>query len=550
MNEHILHVGNVNRARDQLNPIRGLTIKRAVALIEEGQRGKYNDLQWLYRAMERRFPVLKALKARRTSSICELPIRVEASKSVPEGFSEEGAEIMAQAQAETVRAGLDKIENLGSAVHFLSLATFREFAHLEKRYDDAGDVVRLEPVDQWHWTRDGINGPWLYDADSTGSLANGVEIEPANFLIREVADPVDEIGLISFVRAALGQKDWDGWIETFGIPSIFALMPPDLDPDDAAEWQSIAEKIIGDSRGALPSGSDVKVVDASKDGVGPFERYLQRIDEQLVLAGTGGLLTMLTQAGSGTLAGAAHKETFDAIAAAEGCELSELLSELAVDILARRHPGQPVLADVVIASEDVVETRAYVENVVRLAGAQYRADPDDIAEQSGINVTDHFRPGDVSAERPAAVTGRDAADATADALAGAGEPSVAPPAPDGRAPGPRDPMANRHEAGHRRELPRVLSFAREVEADLAESTLDAVARAAAADLEPVADELRRLLAVDSDADLATGLLALRANLPAMLADLNREPAAVAPMADGLAAAAINGMAEAAQEVAA
>ena len=41
-------LASANRWRDSFNPLRGLTMARAVALMEDAQRGVMADLQWLY----------------------------------------------------------------------------------------------------------------------------------------------------------------------------------------------------------------------------------------------------------------------------------------------------------------------------------------------------------------------------------------------------------------------------------------------------------------------------------------------------------------------
>ena len=70
----LLPPGNPNfrKWRDQLNPLRGLTIKRAVTLLEQAQRGIMADYQWTCRLMERRFPDLSALISRRISALMEM----------------------------------------------------------------------------------------------------------------------------------------------------------------------------------------------------------------------------------------------------------------------------------------------------------------------------------------------------------------------------------------------------------------------------------------------------------------------------------------------
>ena len=42
--------------------------------------------------------------------------------------------------------------------------------------------------------------------------------------------PLDEIARIKYVRANLSQKDWDAFIELYGIPGWIVFMPPNTPP--------------------------------------------------------------------------------------------------------------------------------------------------------------------------------------------------------------------------------------------------------------------------------------------------------------------------------
>ena len=61
------HLAAVNAWRDNYNPLRALTISRAVALLESGERGAYAELQWTYRFVEMQDATLGALIERRAS---------------------------------------------------------------------------------------------------------------------------------------------------------------------------------------------------------------------------------------------------------------------------------------------------------------------------------------------------------------------------------------------------------------------------------------------------------------------------------------------------
>jgi hypothetical protein len=166
----VLHLRMVNAYRDQFNPLRGLTIRRAIQYLEDGERGAYADVQWLYRKIEKRDPTLKGLIERYEGGLLKLEweICTVDEDDLPKGCTPE----MAEKQAEALRAAYDRIDNLQQALQFLILADFRGYSHLEKHREDGG-VFHLEPVDQWYWVRDGINGAWQYNQKAVGERRVG-----------------------------------------------------------------------------------------------------------------------------------------------------------------------------------------------------------------------------------------------------------------------------------------------------------------------------------------------------------------------------------------
>lgn len=379
---------SVSRWRAQFNPLRGLTFQRAVSLLEEGERGAYADLQWTYRFIEKRDATLRALVQLRTAAIKKLDWDIKLVES-----DDPTRTALAAKQAETLRAAYEKIDNLKEAVAFLALAEFRGYSHLEKVYagdNPAGGVVHLDPVPQWHWCRDTLYAPWAYN-ESAASTIRGEPIDPRHFLIREVAAPIDEIALLCFLRKNLSQKDWDGFVETYGIPPVFATMPPNVPPDKEAEYQAMAEAVVGDMRGTLPNGADIKTVDAGQRGANPFKEHKSDQSEELVLAGTSGKLTMLSSpTGIGGGATDAHQDTFDSLAQAEAAEISELFQkqfDRAV-LDAAGFSGQPALAYFQLAAEDKTDIGQILDHAVKASQAGYRIAAAELSEKTGYQLTE------------------------------------------------------------------------------------------------------------------------------------------------------------------
>lgn len=376
------HVAAANLWRDAYNPLRSLTIMRAVHLLEDGERGAYADLQWTYRFIEMQDATLGALVERRTSAIQELSWDIKTRAEIPAGKA-----MVARRQAEALMAAYEKIGNLSAAFEALAMASFRGFARLEKVTDANGDIVELAPVDQWFWVRQGLYGAWKFNRGCVFGTNAGEDVPEPRFISREVSRPINRVALIAFVRKALSQKDWDGFIETFGIPAVFIVMPDNVPEDKSEEFLEMADQVTGDARGVLPGGSDVKTVDNGARGNNPFKDHISYQDEQVVLRGTGGKLTMLAESGSGTLGGSVHAETFQAIARAEAAEISEIFRKcMDAEIIERVTPGEAAYAYFELAANEEMDPAQVVKDLVLLEGVSLQADEKWIEEKTGYPV--------------------------------------------------------------------------------------------------------------------------------------------------------------------
>lgn len=507
-------VAALNQWRSGYNPLRGLDTTRVVQLLEEGERGIYANLQWLYRTMEMTDATLIGLKSLRLACLLNLDrsITVTPDEKLPPGATPQ----MAQRQAVTLREAYDRIDNLKAAIRHLALATFRGYSHLEKHFAEDWTITHLEPVDHWFFSRDGLYGDWLYNPEAMGVI-RGDELAEGSWIVREVDSPINRVGLISFMRKNLSQKDWDGFIEVFGIPSIFMVAPQGLTKEQYEQWSEVAENIAGDGRGAIPSGGDVKTVGGDVRGNAPFLEHIKYQDSCTVLAGTGGKLAMLTESGSGTLAGSAHMQVFEEIAEGEANEISELLQGC-IDrpVLERRHPGEPVLARFALEAEDSEDVGGFVENVRTLGEGGYDVDADEISERTGLTVT---RREEVRGQE-SGVRGRVA----------------------NKAPMTHDPMTNDSRAAGR--------AAEEVHGNLLAAARLRMAEEQQAALLPVAEALGSLiLAADRDGvseEMYRNLLQdfLTVRLPALLTEINAAPGTEDVLYETLSAALVNGAAEA------
>lgn len=385
-------IRELDSARSMYNTLRALTISRAVGMLDEGERGVYTRLAQTFRRIEKRWSVMIGLLANREGALLNMDWDI---RTVPEDQLPPGAtKAMADAQAVALREAYEQIENLREAIKFLHLASFRGFSHLQKTLENgdatvgASGIVRLDPVFQWHMIREGLYGEWRFDEKLTGSFQSSEAFDQKMMIFREVERPIGEIALIAYIYEMLGRKDWAGFVEVFGIPDLFFVMPQGTSSEDRAVWQTVLEEAIGAGKGLLPNGSDIKTAGGDIRGTNPFAEFVKFQREDVVLAGTGGKLTMLAESGSGTLAGGAQSAVFDRIAAGEAAEISEIFQR-AIDIplLKEKFENQPVLAWFEITAEDAEDSKTVVANIAALAAQGYLTDPDQVQEKTGLRVT-------------------------------------------------------------------------------------------------------------------------------------------------------------------
>ena len=137
----------------------------------------------------------------------------------------------------------------------------------------------------------------------------------------------------------------------------------------------------------MPYDSDIKFVTGG-GGRPPFHDLIKYIDEQITITGTGGILTMLAESGTGTLAGKAHQDTFLQIAKADAITLAGVLQNaIDVPLLAEYFPGQPALAYFEFSPGLTHATSQVVQDALDLKAAGLEIDPAEISEKTGYTLT-------------------------------------------------------------------------------------------------------------------------------------------------------------------
>lgn len=372
---------------------------RAVQWLEDAQRGIFADLQWAYETgIEPGNADLVCIRERDEASIRDCEWVVKQIDPDTRGFDK----TLAGEQEAFLRELYEGLENLNDACAFMASYRFRGFAHLNpwNREDDPTYIKELHPLDQWNLSREGYRGNWKWNPDARqvayASLPAANLLAPEEYVFLETRRPVNRIALIGHVRATTAEKDWDAYVEIYGLPGVFVIMPENVPDDKVADYLELAEGAAEQASGALPSGSQVVTTQEARSSQ-PFQPRLEWIQKQVVLAGTGGLLTMLAQSGSGTLAGSVHDQAFKQIARGVSRRISQAFQQqIDKRRCATKFPGRQVQAYFELTTPEYRDQDKAVQNVVALAAQGYRAAAEKVVELTGIEVEDTGAPAPVA----------------------------------------------------------------------------------------------------------------------------------------------------------
>jgi phage gp29-like protein len=474
-------IDTTNKWRDSNNPLRDLTMPRAVQLMELAQRGIMADLQWLYAAetgIEASDPDLGVIIERTVAGVSDCEGQIETVPDSAVGFDQ----LLADEQSAFLKESFAQCDNLDDAIEHLVMARFRGFAHLQPWLETDWTLEHLEPLPQWNMVRNGTRNEWAFNPKADNTDYNALKssaLSPDDYILLDNRRPVNRIALIKYVRSTVAEKDWDGYVEIYGIPGVFIIMPPNVPDGKEEEYADKADDASEAGSGSLPFGSDVRMLSEAR-GSQPFQARLEWLQKQLVLAGTGGLLTMLAESGSGTLAGGAHQSAWDQIIRRITRVVCRPINAQYVRrALAARFPGRPALASFALRANQEKDVGDVIENMTRLTAAGFSLDIDQVQKETGYTVTGFTAPA-------------------------AGQLPFSPP--------------SAFRAAFRKQGPD------RAEDALMQSGADALAQAQAVANKPLALALARILTAADFPAMQSAARKLREDLPAIAATMLSDPA--------------------------
>jgi len=236
--------------------------------------------------------------------------------------------------------------------------------------------------------RDPLTGTWYWNPEAhayTGLAA--CRPIPQGELVTFVAPyHIDYPAMTIYLRSAVGEQGWARFVERFGIPPVILTMPSDIPSDQVETWRASAEKVAEGGSGAVPAGTAVNFCDGAR-GINPFKDFIKNQRELIVLMSTGGLLTSLTESGSGTLAGGAHSDTWAEVRRMDSAKIGSVINRTLADaILDRAFPGRPHLAYFAFDTEAVPSPGEVFDDAAKAKASGYLIDKADLEERTGYRL--------------------------------------------------------------------------------------------------------------------------------------------------------------------
>lgn len=363
---------------ERINPLWGLSIRESQMIYDTARNGNYARIQYIYSQIEKTDSVLLMCVDRRSSALLSLGWKIVPNKGVNDEQAKE--------QTRIAEMFLNGIDNFSEAIEHLGLSFFRGFAHCSPVLDAFGWCKHIDCLNSWNFAQSPITKRWYWNAEAMDSLAiEQLPLIPEGELISVVRPrAIDYPALPIYIRKTLAERDWGRFLERYGIPPCVITMPQGATREQEEEYREAAEAVAEALNGTLPFGSQVSFASEAR-GQDPFSAFLEYQQKQVVLLATGGTLTSLSEAGSGTLAGNAQMDVWKEIVARDASVIGEALDKGLVQPFLKKHFGTSLIHFEI--GKDEEQTAGEVLDLAgKLVQAGYRADKEWIAEKTGIVV--------------------------------------------------------------------------------------------------------------------------------------------------------------------
>ena len=321
--------------------------------------------------------LLGMLYSRLIESVAMQGWKIDAADDSPE----------AQRQKNALEEFYHSVNGLQQSFGQLASAMFYGYAHLQYIEDSWGR--RFEFIPQRYWVRPGELNQWQFNPQCYIGVDTGESVEDETLVVMEHRYPI----LFPAARASFERNHakitWDNHMDRYGSAPAIINAPKDASPAVMDAMERACEQLKSGASIVLPPESPAAPLNASNINENYFLSRINMADKDQVRFVMAGTLTVLNESGSGTLAGSAHTDSWNAVVSAVCSKVAEAFNTAISPLILG--DGEP-LARLHITFDTVQTPLQKAEEIAALADGGVRPEKTEIEEKIGMSIEDSREP--------------------------------------------------------------------------------------------------------------------------------------------------------------
>ena len=362
---------------ERTNPLVGVSIRTAQNIWDAARAGDTQRLHWLFNEIESANPVLFTCIERRQAAIAGFQLKVSALPSMEGSLADE--------QKDAVESFIAGIENFTEMLEHLDSAFFRGFALAQPIWEEDATVREIRLHNSWEFlVHDGV---LYHNPECNGFTRSAVSCADAGLIGIQRRRAIDYPALSIHIRHAVSERDWGRFLERYALPKPAVTMAPNATNEQRKDYLDAARAVENGQVSVWPSGSSITDFAGGSRGTDPFNTFIEHQEKLIVLLATGGTLTSLAQADTGSLAGGAQMKVWQEIVRRDAGVLSQaVMRSLIKPFLAAKFGAQPCAVDFSLdfPSERSAQDAANVAVALKQAG--WRVDQGELEKAVGFTL--------------------------------------------------------------------------------------------------------------------------------------------------------------------
>lgn len=298
---------------EKTNPLVGLSIRTAQNIFDCARQGDTQRLHWLFQEIEAVNPILFTCLERRQAALAAFQWNVTCRPQTDQKLAEE--------QQDAVQQLIGGIRNFTKTIEHLDTGFFRGFALAQPVWEEDGFVREIILPNSWEFVKK--DGVLYHNPECNGFGAGCVDMTDARLIGIERSRAIDYPALSIHIRHAVSNRDWGRFLERYALPKPAVTMAPNATNEQRDDYLAAAQCVENGQVSVWPNGASIVDFAGGSRGTDPFKSFIEHQERTILLLATGGTLTSLAQADTGSLAGGAQMDVWKEIVSRDSAVVTQ-----------------------------------------------------------------------------------------------------------------------------------------------------------------------------------------------------------------------------------